>query len=234
MEPSKTPTLVRGQALWAGLLYLVIIFAGVWSEAFVRMALVVPEDAAETAANILANEGLFRLGLAADTIMAVCDVGLAVLLYLLLRPVGATIALLALVFRLVQTAILGGNLINQVAALQVLTDTSPVLEPAAQALHSLQLHAAGYDLALVFFGMSCVMLGILLYRADWAPKVIGWLIFASGIVYLTGSFLRLLAPSLAESFAYAYALPLLAESALALLLVAKGLRRPSSPPTVAH
>jgi len=208
----------------AGLLYLVIIAAGVWSEAFVRAALVASGDADTTAANILAHQGLFRFSLAADALMALCDAGLAVLLFLLLRPHGAALALAATVFRLIQTSIIGGNLMNQIAALSLVTGATGIADAEALALYRLDLHAQGYDVALIFFGVANLLLGVLLCRAPWAAKALGWLIAASGIVYLTGSFLRLLAPELAGAFAYAYALPLLAETAFAVTLLVAGLR----------
>ena len=71
----------------AGLLYLTIIICGIYSEVFVRGSLVVMGDAAGTANNILASEGLFRIGFAADILMLLCDVAIAVLFYVLLKPV---------------------------------------------------------------------------------------------------------------------------------------------------
>ena len=84
----------------AGLLYLIIIVSGIFSEVYVRSKLVVTGDATATAANILASEGLFRIGFAADAIMLLSDVAIAVLFYLLLRPVSNALALTAAAFRL--------------------------------------------------------------------------------------------------------------------------------------
>jgi len=78
--PSFAEIPVARTARFAGALYLVIILCGLWSELAVRGPLTVDGDAAATAANILANEGLFRAAFAADTIMAMADVALAILL----------------------------------------------------------------------------------------------------------------------------------------------------------
>jgi hypothetical protein len=51
-----------------GVLYLLIIAAGLFAEAFVRNRLVVPGDAAATASNITRHAFLFRLGIAADVL----------------------------------------------------------------------------------------------------------------------------------------------------------------------
>ncbi|WP_293327938.1 DUF4386 domain-containing protein [Parvibaculum sp.] len=204
----------------AGLLYLAIIMLGIWSEMVVRAALVAPGDAAATAAGIAAHEGLFRLGIAADSVMALCDAALAVLLFLLLRPVNATVALMAMAFRLIQTAILGVNLLNLQATLLAIGDGGNGTETARR---SLELHSFGYDLGLVFFGVNCLLTGWLLLRSGWLHGVFGYGLMAAGGVYLAGSYLRILAPALSSGFAPAYAVPLAAELGFCLWLLVKGL-----------
>jgi Domain of unknown function (DUF4386) len=80
----------------AGVFYLLTIIGGVFAEVFVRGRLVVRNDAAATATNILANEPLYRLGLVADLVMLASYVAVTLLLYLLLEPVSRPLALLAL------------------------------------------------------------------------------------------------------------------------------------------
>jgi len=86
----------------------------------VRSRLIVHGNAAATASGIPASPGLFRAGFLADSLMVLCDVGLAVLLYVLLKPAGRTLALAALFFRLTQTAVIAMNLLNFHAALLLL------------------------------------------------------------------------------------------------------------------
>jgi hypothetical protein len=88
----------------AGALFLISAVAGGFGEVFVPSQLVVSGDAAATARNILASSSLFRLGFASYVIEALCDLGLTLLLYCLLRPVSRDFALLAVFFRLVATA----------------------------------------------------------------------------------------------------------------------------------
>ncbi|MFZ2102165.1 MAG: DUF4386 domain-containing protein [Oricola sp.] len=201
----------------AGALYAVIIIFGLWSEVAVRSALIVPGDAAATAANVVANEGLFRLSFAADTLMALADVGLAVLLFVLLRPVNAALALTAMAFRLVQAAIIGASLIHQQLAILLAANGNETL-----AMQFLAAHAAGYDLGLVFFGIACLLLGWLIVSSRFLPRALGWLVMAAGPVYLVGSFLRFLAPAHVEAFAPAYVICVLAETAFCLWLLVRG------------
>lgn len=96
----------------AGALYLVIIVAGVWSEAVVRAPLLVPHDPLNTIAGLQASLVWVRASVAADTVMLIADVALAVLLFRLLQFYGLALAFTAMAFRLMQAAVLGANLLN--------------------------------------------------------------------------------------------------------------------------
>lgn len=217
----------RATARFAGALYAIIIVFGIWSEAFVRSSLFIPGDPLGTTANIMGAEGLFRLSMAADAIMVIADVALAATLFMLLRPVSAPLALTAMLFRLIQAAIIGINLLNQDAALTIINSGATLAafdggQIDALASLSLVLHGDGYDIGLIFFGVNSLLTGALLYMSGYFPKTLGLLMAAAGLVYLTGSFLVLLAPELAGPFSVAYALPLLAETAFCLWLLIRG------------
>ncbi len=237
MPDRYTDAATRRIARIAGLLYLTMIVCGVWSEAAVRANLIVPGDAAATVANIRASVGLFRMAFAADTIMLFCDVALAVLLYRLFLPVDRTLALMAMAFRLVQSAVLGMNLLNHAAALLIVQQSGaaavfPPIEGEFLALFFLELHGYGYDAGLLFFGINSLLTGWLIVRSGLFSTLLGLSVAAAGLVYLTGSYLRFLAPHLSEGFAPAYLLPLLAETAFCLWLLLRRPAdlRPASPP----
>ena len=226
------PLSFKQTALVAGLLYLLIITFGITGEVFIRSALIVPGDASLTAQNILDNQGLLRLAFATDTVMAIADIALAILLYILLRPVSPTLAAMAAAFRLTQMTIVAGGLLNQHEALLFLVNAgelggldAPALN--ALALQALDVHSHGYDLGLIFFGVSSLILGYLLYRSADFPRALGVMIATSGAVYLVGSYLRFLAPSLLDAFQIAYIVPLVSEAAFALWLIF-GVRRTTS------
>lgn len=154
-------------ARFAGLLYLVIIVFGISSEVALRGPLVDLANADSTAAAILASLGSFRLSIAFDLAMALADAGLAVLLFVLFRPIAPTLALAAMVFRLVQSVIIGANLMNLQAAVLLVTggqDISALAPGQAEAMAALflNLHGHGYDLGLVFFGFNSLMTGALI------------------------------------------------------------------------
>jgi hypothetical protein len=144
-----------------GLLYLFIIVAAGFGELFVRNRrnrLIRWGDAAATANNILTSETLFRVGLAGEMLTCVCDVALAVILYVLLRPVSRNLALLAAFFRLTFAGVYGVTKLFEVAALVALGAAGNLKALAPQQLHdlayvSLRVHSLGYGASLLFFGL---------------------------------------------------------------------------------
>jgi hypothetical protein len=151
-----------------GVLYLLIIAAGLFAEALVRNRLIMPGDAAATARNITDHAFMFRLGIAADLSTFVCAVALTVILYVLLKPVDRNAAVLMLVFNMVQDAIGGLNVLNTYRSLQLLGGAAYLNvfsreQLEAMALLSVNTHSVGFAVALVFFGCSCVTLGYLTY-----------------------------------------------------------------------
>ncbi len=205
----------------AGSLYLTIIICGLGAEVFLRGPLVDLGDVTATAGAIREAAGHFRLAIAADIVMAAADAALAILLYLIFRPVAPVLALAATVFRLIQSVMIAMNLMHMQSALLLITG-APGLVPAnaeAMALHSLSLHAYGYDLGLVFFGVNSLLTGYLIGLSGLFPRVIGAGILLAGLIYLTGSALRFFAPALFDSFAPAYGVTILAEGAFCLILL---------------
>jgi hypothetical protein len=213
----------------AGLLYLIIIVCGIFSEVALRGPLVDFADAGSTATAILGALDAYRLSIAADIVMAIADAGLAILLFVLFRPVAPGLALAAMVFRLIQSVMIGVNLMNMQAALLLIAggqDLSGLASGTAEALALLflNMHAHGYDLGLIFFGINSLMTGALIWRSGLVHKSIGLGVALAGAVYLVGSSLRFFAPELYGLFAAAYIVPVVTETAFCVALLLVGLR----------
>lgn len=184
-----TPRPRFGSARIAGLLYLAIIVCGLFAEVGVRSRLIEQGDPAATAANILEQPTLFRAGIAADIVMLLCDVAIAVMLYQLLRPVSRTLSLVAAAFRMTQTAVLGLNLLSMFQALRIIDDadyldTFGSDRVEALALLSLDAHRYGYILGLMFFGVSTVVIGAIVRRSGRTPRALAPLLALAGLGYL--------------------------------------------------
>jgi hypothetical protein len=213
----------------AGVLYLINIAYGLFGELFVRARLVVPGDAVATAHRIMASESLFRFGIAGDLIMHITDIPMAVIFYVLLRPVSRDLSLLSALFGMLQTAILCANKLNLVTVLLLLGGTSylKVVDPSQlQALASLSLaqHESGFGIGLIFFGVSCLVTGYLMFRSGYFPKALGVLQAIAGACYLINSFAQLLSPALADKLFPVILVPaFIGELSTCVWLLVKGL-----------
>jgi hypothetical protein len=215
----------------AGLLYLTIIIAGIFAEFVVRSSLIVAGDATATANNIMASEGLFRVGIAGDLIMIMCDVALALAFYVLLKPVSSALALLAAFFRLAQAATLGINLLNLFFALELLSGADYLAVVGADQLHAqallfLDAHSTGYSIGLVFFGFSIMVLGYLILKSGYFPRILGALLVFASFGYLIDSFAKVLLPTY-DNYEVIFTLVVfapafIAELSLCLWLLVKG------------
>lgn len=218
----------RFKARLAGVLYLIAIIAASFAEFFVRGRLVAGGDAAGTATNILAHESLYRLGAAAVLIYLVCDTAVALIFYELFKPVSRSLSLLAAFFRLMEVAILGGNLLNQLAPLVLLKGATFLTvfksdQLQALALVSLNLYAQVFFVAMVFFGFHCFLIGYLICRSAFLPRFVGLLMAITGLGYVAHSFALVLSPALAAHlFPYLMALGLPGELSLVLWLLVLG------------
>lgn len=213
-----------------GTFYLIIIVCGIWTEVFVRGAITVPGDAGNTARQLQDFEMLFRMGFVAETIMAIADVAVTVLLLFLLWPVSRILAAAAAAFHTLQTAVLVSNTMNAMGALLLLKneEAARVFDPTqldALAYQAFSVHGAGYSLALIFFGVNCLLLGWLIIRSTFLPSILGLLMMAAGLVYLITSEIRFALPDLYGSVTIFFVICLVAELALALWLVMRGVNR---------
>ncbi|WP_319480241.1 DUF4386 domain-containing protein [uncultured Draconibacterium sp.] len=221
---------IKSNAHAAGILYLLIIITGLFSELCVRSGIIVSGDALASAKNITEHSFLFRIGFISDLIMVMCDVAVALLFYLVLKPVNRGLALLAAFFRLAQATVIGLNLLNYYMPLLILGDSEVMTGFSGEQLNSLVLlflnaHAYGYLISGVFFGVSCVILGHLIYKAVYFPKWLGALVFAAGISYLLDAVVNFLFPELASLSEFlVMTVAVVAELSLCLFLLIKGVR----------
>ena len=189
------------QAHVAGFLYLVTILMGVYAEFFARGSLMVHGDPIATAHNILNHETLYRFGLAADLIMSAAYIGVTVLLLVLLRPVDRLLSNLAAVFSIIGIAAIAANSIVHAAVLVFITQrgssiTSGPAEMNSIAYAFLRLHGQGYNIASVFFGFYCTLIGWLIIRSGFLPRLVGGLMLIAGASFLVDSFAIIVTPTI--------------------------------------
>ena len=74
-------TTIQRTARLVGLLILIMAVFAPFGMIYVPAMLIVPGDAATTAQNIMASEGLFRLGIASDAVVVLLELVIVVLLF---------------------------------------------------------------------------------------------------------------------------------------------------------
>lgn len=87
----------------------------------------------------------------------------------------------------------------------------------ALALLSLDLFAQVFNIALIFFGFYFIMIGYLIFRSTFLPRILGVLMAISGLVWLT-----FLSPPLADTLSSYLPLGVLGVGALTLWMLLKG------------
>ena len=219
----------RTAAKVAGAWYLIAMAAGIFAEIFIRSRLVVPGDVAQTASNIIASSGLYRIGTVSHLLVFAGDVVLLVSLYIILSPINRGVALLAAAWRLLDSTVLATILLCDFALLRLLSgaeylnafDTKQ-LQALAQLAYSVE--GAGFQIGFVFLGLGSTVFSLLWLKSRYVPRAIaGWGIFAS-LVLAFGTIAVMLFPRL-SAIGMSYMAPMFFyEVGLGLWLLVKGIR----------
>ena len=106
-------------------------------------------------------------------------------MYIFLKPVNASLSLLAGWFRIVYTVLAIVALLNFLNAFQLVN--MPALQGSDKSediLHLVNARRFGMNLAYIIFGIYLVLVGILIYKASYIPKVLGVLMFLAGLAWI--------------------------------------------------
>lgn len=196
----------------AGMLFLVSFVAGGFGEAYVPSQLIVSGDAVATAEHIKAFGSLFRWGFAGYLVEAVCDIGLSLIFYMLLRPVRTDMALLAAFFGLVGTAVFAAAELFYLAPSLILRGDSYLKTFSADQLNTLvllsfKLFAYGGAMFTVLYGVAWVLRGYLIFRSGYLPGFLGVLMTLGGFGFIVRNFLLVLAPAYASGSLFLLMVP---------------------------
>jgi hypothetical protein len=220
----------RKAAIVAGITYLLSDATAIFAEFVVRSRLIVYDDAAKAVANIMASERLFRLGIASELITFATVIVLIAALYVILKPVNRSLALLAAFWRLVENAILVVMTLSSLQVLRLLSGAAYLRAFEADRLHALTMlsigaHDAGYNVGLMFFGLGSTVFSYLWFKSRYIPRALAaWGVFSSLLV-VPCTLAFVIAPSLADMLEPGCYVPILIfELGLGLWLLTKGLR----------
>lgn len=183
----------------AGLLYLVVVVASIFSELYVPSQIIVRGDALATANNVLASESLFRLGIVTGLIAITAFLLLPFALYRLLETVDKDLAVLMVVLAVASVPISLVNKAHDLDVLWLLSGADYLKAFATEQLHAqvmLALKASG-NAALVaelFWGLWLLPFGYLVFKSGFLPRILGILLMIGCFGYLTEVFGRMLFP----------------------------------------
>jgi hypothetical protein len=137
-----------------------------------------------------------------------CDTSVALIFYHLLKPVNGRLSFLAAFFRLLLVASMSVNSLNYFGLLDLF-----------RGAHSAIAFNTGYSIALVPFGVHCLLVGYLIFKSTFLPRFLGDLMALAGSAYLICVW-----PPLANRIFFPYiAIPgILGEGSLTLWLIIIG------------
>jgi len=184
MSTDTQTTLNLKDARIAGALYLTIAVCGGFSIGYVPSQIVVAGDASSTAANLMAQLGLFRLGVLADS---------AVILYQMFRATSPRLSMIGMVSRLGMIVVMGINLLLWVMPYVLLTQPMGLNPADSQAFAQIffEAHALGIYVWQLFFGAHLLALGWIILRSRLVPHLLGWGLFIGAFGYLVQGLVEL-------------------------------------------
>ena len=213
-----------------GGIYLLYFFAGM--PLILRSSLIVPTDASATAARITASETLYRVTIVTDLVSYSLYLGLAYLFYLLLRKVSRPWALMGTLFTIAGCIVLITATAALTAPLALLSGNAftgiAAPERQALALFAIKIYTQAFLIGLLLFGVQWLIMGPLFVLSGFVPRVLGYLLTAGGVGWVSFAIASLLAPPVGLTIQpVVLAVGSLAEIALALWLLLGGTQRRS-------
>jgi hypothetical protein len=211
-----------------GALWLACIVTSMFGFAM-DAGIVVRNGPAATVANLAAHEWRFRLGIAAEVISGLSYLGVTALVYRLLKPVDSSASTAAAFFGVAGVAVGGIGFVGKLAAVVVATSNAALFaisvdQIQALVFFALKLRDQVFSIGMIFFGVQCVLAGMLFARSSLMPTTIGWLLAAGGASYEILAFTSVLQPRVgAGLMLLVMPLALVGEGTTTLWLLVKGI-----------
>jgi hypothetical protein len=220
---------LKSTARIAGLLYLILVITGVYGIMYIPSQIIVPGDSVSTAQNMISNELLFRTGALNDVISNTIFLFLVLVLYRLFKQVNENQAKLMVTLVIVQIPIAFMMEAFNITSLMILKgDILKTFELSQrQDLAMLFLKINDYaTLPLeMFWGLWLLPFGLLTYKSEFIPRILGILLVVGGVAYMIDSTIGILFPSYSSTVKYpTLLLVAIGEISMSLWLLVKGVR----------
>ena len=196
---------LRQAALVAGFAYLLNPVS--YAEFSIYPKLVIPGNIEQTVQNITAHHQLFVVAILCYLVSFIGDVVIAWSLYFLLAPVNKALSLLTAWFRLVYAAMALCATFSLVSVFRLLTapdyrtlfGSGPLNAQVRLLLSSFRWD---WSMSLVLFGIHLVLLGYLIFRSSYIPRIMGILLVINGLGWIIDSLGPYLLPNANLGFTF--------------------------------
>jgi len=226
MDTQSTKRLPGRVGLAAGVMLLLMAGLAAFGYVVAVDGLITPGDAVRTTHDLLASRGLFAAGILCLAVVLVLDVLVAWTLYLFFKPVNRAGAMLAAMLRTGYAALYAVALSQLVVVLRLLDDGGVSAAPGGGELPGQVVAGIGrftdlWNVGLILFGLSLLVLGWLGFTSGTVPKLIGVLLAVAGVGYVLDSAVALASPG---SWTPVSTYTFVGELVFALWLVSRGRR----------
>jgi hypothetical protein len=190
MTYSITDTSQRKAARVAGFMFLFSLIVPLLNWTFVLSKFIVAENIIATTNNIMANELLFRIGITNELIMSAGLVVLALALYIILKPVNKNLALIALLWKLVEATLAAAIVLASFIALQILNGDAYLTVFTPEQLQApvgflLSAHTALYSIPMIFLGLDMIVFSYLFFKSKYIPRILaGFGILSFALIFI--------------------------------------------------
>lgn len=201
---SSHPELKR-KARFAGILYFLIGIFGFFGIMYVPSQIEVIGDAQATFNNLLENEFLFRLSIYGHLLNTVVFTMMVLIFYQMFSHINKYLAMLMVAFVVVHISFEFGSEVMHYTAIQIAKGTFLESMELMQRQEWVYLflrmgHYGAVGLAIAFWGLWLIPLGLLVYKSDIIPGIFGILLIAGGVAYIIDSIYFILFPGMGGMF----------------------------------
>jgi len=220
---------LKNTARIAGLLYLFLIITGAYGIMYIPSQIIVSGDSVSTAKNIISNELLFRTGVLNDIITNTIFLFLVLVLYRLLKLVNESQAKIMVFLVAVQIPVVFMMEAFNVTSLMILKGeilkTFELSQRQDLAILFLNINEYGTLSLEMFWGLWLLPFGLLVYKSEFIPSILGILLLIGGIAYMIDSTVSILFPGYSAFVKYpTLLLVAIGEISITLWLIIKGVK----------
>ncbi|MGR6544085.1 DUF4386 domain-containing protein [Paenibacillus tundrae] len=190
----------RKSALTIGFGLLLMAVAAGFAFGYAHSELMVEGNAQETVQNLIFRNNLYKAEIIGWIIVWLCDIVVTCTCYLFFKKLNKKLAVICACLRLVYTLLLGWAVINLIFILPLIQKIVHVsgefaISHGEQIMSYLQNFQDVWSVGLIVFGSHLMILGILVLKADEAPKWIAILLLLASVGYFVIHSLELIGPA---------------------------------------